>query len=138
MQVSSFFLHHELSKWRTARNFFLFRFSINCFLGEQPWVVLIVAWGIPWPHGGGVCKVIPCSLHNKIMFYVDYNLYTNVQLLVLLIHQADAGSKALVQVIRHCKGCYATRPVWNQPNNGCSVGSLVQNFWVSGKSKLTL
>ena len=138
MQVSSFLLHYELSKWRTARNFFPFHFSINCFLGEQPQVVLIVAGGIPWPQWGGVCKVIPCSLHNKIMFYVNCNLYTNVQLLVLLIHQANAGSKALVQVIRHCKGCYATRPVWNKPNNGCSVGSLVQNFWVSEQSKLTL
>ena len=44
------------------------------------------SWGNSLAPGGGVCKVIPCSLHNKIMFYVNCTLYTNVQLLVLLIH----------------------------------------------------
>ena len=61
LKVSSFLLHYELSKWKTARNFFPFHFFINNLLYSdqetQPWVVLIVVWGIPWPQGGGVCKV---------------------------------------------------------------------------------
>ena len=34
LKISSFLLHYELSKWRTARNLCPFHFSINCFLGD--------------------------------------------------------------------------------------------------------